>query len=377
MSLILIPKENNDELKVDFKDVNVSILNAIRRICLSEYYTIGFNIDDYINSDIKVIENTSGLHNEFLLHRIGLIPIHYDDIDTFDSNKYKFILNVQNKTNQIMNVTTEYFKVFDTYSEVYVDPEKFFPPSKFNTHILINKLKPNPNGIGEKIHIEGKSSRNNGKTHARFQPTSCITYNNKRDPQLVSTELSKYISQGVDKSTEVLEKEFEQSIADRCFYKNIDGLCNYFEMYIESIGIVLPEKILYGCLDILSKKIIRFKSNITKIISEDITEYENVSILKSTEHKDAFSIIVTNESHTLGNIIQAHMIKLFNKDKVTFIGYKNPHPLKDEIHFKIITTNHTLSETNEVLSHTCDYIETILEELKIPIRHILSANQSI
>ena len=30
MSLILIPKENKDELRVDFKDVNVSVLNAIR-----------------------------------------------------------------------------------------------------------------------------------------------------------------------------------------------------------------------------------------------------------------------------------------------------------------------------------------------------------
>ena len=91
MSISLMPKQNKNELNLEVKDVDTSIINGIRRVCLSEYITVAFNIDDYINSDLKVIKNTCGLHNEFLLHRVGLIPIHTSP-ELFDVNKYNFIL---------------------------------------------------------------------------------------------------------------------------------------------------------------------------------------------------------------------------------------------------------------------------------------------
>ena len=58
-----------DNLKLEFEltNLNVSFVNALRRIILSEVETVGFNTDDYINSDLKVIENTTSAHNEFIL----------------------------------------------------------------------------------------------------------------------------------------------------------------------------------------------------------------------------------------------------------------------------------------------------------------------
>ena len=59
-----------DTLKFTIKKCNSSFANAIRRIILSDVETVSFDIDDYINSDLKVIKNTSSLHNEFLLHKV-------------------------------------------------------------------------------------------------------------------------------------------------------------------------------------------------------------------------------------------------------------------------------------------------------------------
>ena len=363
MSISLMPKKNKNELNLEVKDVDTSIINGIRRVCLAEYITVAFNIDDYINSDLKVIKNTCGLHNEFLLHRVGLIPIHTSP-ELFDVNKYNFILKKKNEGNTIINVTTEDFKVIDTETGKNIDPKQFFPPNERNSYILITKLKPNPNNKGEEIHIEGKASKNNGKKHARYQPVSCITYNNKRDPDKVQKALDKYLKENNDSDKEVnLRTQFDLSFADRYFYTNSEGICNYFEMYIESLGIESPEKILLGCIDILSNKLTRFKTSISNIV-ENKAEDEMITLDISLENMKSYIITAENESHTLGNLIQFHALKYFDRTKLPFIGYKNPHPLKHNIEIKISTQNNTPEEINEIITITCDKIISILEGLK-------------
>ena len=82
---------NPNYIQFNITDVDVSLVNALRRIILSEYPTVAFNTDDYLNSDLKVEENTSFLHNEMLLHRISLVPIHADPTD-WNPKKLKFQL---------------------------------------------------------------------------------------------------------------------------------------------------------------------------------------------------------------------------------------------------------------------------------------------
>lgn len=364
MSISVLPKTNKNELNIEIKDVDTSIVNGIRRVCLAEYTTVAFNIDDYINSDLKVIKNTCGLHNEFLLHRIGLIPIHYKSLELFDVNKYKFILKKKNEGYKTINVTTEDFEVVDTETGKQIDARQFFPPNERNSYILITKLKSNPNKKGEEIHIEGKASKNIGKKHARYQPVSCITYKNMRDPEKVQTNLDKYLKDNKDnEKPEALKTQFELSQADRYFYTNKNGVCKSFEMYIESLGVVSPEKILLGCLDILSSKLHSFKTSLGNII-ENKTEEEFIRLDISLENMKSYTITAQNESHTLGNIIQSHALNYFDRKKLPFIGYKNPHPLKNLIEFKICTENNTPEEINEIISITCDKIIATLEGLK-------------
>ena len=73
-------KSLGEMLKFDVNNSNSSFVNCLRRIIISNIETVGFRTEDYEESDIKIIENTSSLHNEFLLHRIGLIPINIPDV---------------------------------------------------------------------------------------------------------------------------------------------------------------------------------------------------------------------------------------------------------------------------------------------------------
>ena len=66
--------------KLDFeiRDVDVSIVNALRRVILAEYPTVAIAFDPYDSSqnDINIKINTTALHNEFTGHRISLVPVH-------------------------------------------------------------------------------------------------------------------------------------------------------------------------------------------------------------------------------------------------------------------------------------------------------------
>ena len=54
-----------------------SLVNAIRRILLTDIPTIGFNLTETgENSDLIMVTNNSSLHNEMLSHRIALIPLY-------------------------------------------------------------------------------------------------------------------------------------------------------------------------------------------------------------------------------------------------------------------------------------------------------------
>ena len=75
-----------DEYDINFElhRAHPSLINAIRRLVLSDVETVGFKTEPLEESDINIIQNTSSLHNEFLLHRIGMIPINYPEVKKFN-----------------------------------------------------------------------------------------------------------------------------------------------------------------------------------------------------------------------------------------------------------------------------------------------------
>ena len=78
---IKILKIETDSIEFQLKNVDLSIANTLRRIIISEVPTMAIDM-------VQVSENTSPLFDEFIVHRLGLIPLKSDDID-----KYYFPLN--------------------------------------------------------------------------------------------------------------------------------------------------------------------------------------------------------------------------------------------------------------------------------------------
>ena len=363
-------KSQTDTLKFDVLNCNSSFVNSLRRLIITEVETIGFNTQDYESSDINIIENTASLHNEFLLHRIGLIPINTDNIETYDTTKYKFILNIENTTNAPIDVTTRDIQIRNLETNSLESNEKFFPKNPItNDHILITRLKPTPYGNGEKIHIEGKSSKGAGKEHIRYSPVSNVVFTNKINPAREELEFKKYVENNSDIEPSKLKTKFKLEESERCFYINDNGDPNIFEFTIESCGVLKPHTILLEALNKMTLKLKMFMVEFDKSISNSIS---TVEIRESKALMKSYDIVIHNETHTLGHLIQSHINELFKAENI-FVGYMNPHPLEKKIMFRIKVNDvkklKTLfSNTCTELIKQCDNLSTqVLKQFKKPI----------
>ena len=369
MSITFEKSEDTNQLNIEFYNINLSLINGIRRVILSEFPTIAFNIDDYLNSDMKIITNTSSINNEFILHRIGLVPIHYSSIKAFDPSKYKFVIDKKNTGTSIISVKSNDFKVYNTETSMEEEAIQFFPPDPItNDFIIILRLKQNPNKIGEKLHVEGKASIGTGSVNARYSPVSCITFKNKIDESKKDIALQEYLDKTIkeDKTQDLINKEtinFNLTYGERYFHTNENDEPNIFEMFIESIGVVPSHTILYESLDIIKQKLNSITNTINKIISENSDE-EKIQISKSLDTMDAFEVKINNETHTIGNIIQSYAALNFSEEELPYIGYRNPHPLKKFIVVKLKTSNNTLEEVNNIFSKINENVTTVINELR-------------
>ena len=63
-------------LKFELLNTDLSVANALRRIIISEVPTLAIDL-------VQVSENTSVLNDEFIAHRIGMVPIYSETVDAF------------------------------------------------------------------------------------------------------------------------------------------------------------------------------------------------------------------------------------------------------------------------------------------------------
>ncbi len=317
------PKVEILELKDDFirfvlYDTDSSVANALRRVMIGETPTMAIDT-------VLVSENSSVLHDEFLAHRLGMIPIRVNGALGVDNFKYKqdcycdnycpncsvhFELDVTNDGEQPVRIvaSSDLKSSMDNVEAVlYSSQEEEFFSSDTTPNL--------PRGItlcklGHKQSIKATcvALKGIGKIHAKWIPVSVATF--AYDPKIEINEAmmeeasldqkkafvascpAKVFSID-DRSGKVnVTKRKDCMFCDECVktsdawrksvedepYVTISTEPNRFIFSVETNGALKPDEVVFSALRVLQTKLNKMNREITNIIQQGRHE---VSLLPS------------------------------------------------------------------------------------------------
>jgi DNA-directed RNA polymerase subunit L len=324
-------KEEDGKMTFTISNVDVSYINAIRRIILSEIPIVGFKTTPYEQNTCVITANTTRLNNEVVKQRLSCIPICMNPTET-NLDNYVLEVNVENNTDTIVIVTTEDFKIKNIATNKYLDESstrKIFPPfyAPNGQEYFIDFLRLRPRISdeipGEKIQLTCKFSIVTAKEDSMFNVVGTCSYGFQPDKETIARKAEILATEL--KSEGKKDQEIEFIIKN---WKTLDGLRyvfkNSFNFVLESIGIFENETILIKACKILFGKMSSLKTKI---------ETDEIEINKSnmTTMRHCYDIILENEDYTVGNILNYELYQIFYEElkKLEYVGFMKNHPHDD------------------------------------------------
>jgi DNA-directed RNA polymerase subunit L len=328
-TILLNPKikeisEDDDEYRFTLFDLNVSVANALRRIILTEIPVNVIKTETYETNQCNITVNTSRFHNEIVKQRIGSIPIHQTDL-TMLPNEYMLEVDVTNNTENIINVTTEDFRLVNKKTGKYVTKEEthaIFPTcKKTNSYICFLRLRPKISETipGEQIKLTADFSVDSAIHNSMYNVVSKCSYSNTMD--VVKKEerweelKAQYQQQDMSKEEiEFKKRNFNLLDAQRYFKPNS------FDFVIQTIGI-------YDNITIIKLACKIAKSKFENMI--DLIDTDELLILNSEVTVDnSYDVILENEDYTMGKVLEYILYERFYQGtkELTFCGFKKMHP---------------------------------------------------
>lgn len=343
--------KGNTYLEFTIQDVDLAVVNAIRRIILSEIPNVAIGFDPFNpdQNDIDILVNQTALHNEFLGHRISLLPVCFDEatIDAYDPLEYAFEIKVTNTTNEPIDVTTKDIQVLRSASgsaASIMDGEPvdqalrdaIFPVNAItNDPILITRLKPSQ---GEQLHVRFRARKGIARTHARWSPVSLCTYEFVVDDKAAKAALDELMGSDEAKDAKqraILKNRFETLDRQKYYVKNDKHEPSMFQFKVESECRLSPVSIVNKAWTVLKDKVARLQQAMNAGTGTGV-DTTVCRLDRINELDDFYAWTIFDEDHTLGNLLQSMLFNLLVPSQhLTFIGYHQPHPLERTIVIKL------------------------------------------
>ena len=270
---VQILKKNDVNLQLIIQGIDVSLMNALRRIIITEIPTMAVE-------DVVIIENSSVLNDEILAHRLGLIPLK-TDLDSYNlpeecTCKSEFGCNLCRAT--LTMVTDESENVKTIYSGDFKPEDLDVAP--VSNRIPIVKLAPN-----QKIRLEAYARLGRGIDHAKWQPVSVCAYK-----YLPKIKIDESLCDACEECVKICPKRILIKVDEKIKTRNtvectlckdcvkicpksspaidIDWHKNSFIFNIESNGVIPLERIIIEANKILNNKLDSFLDQLTKVMLE-------------------------------------------------------------------------------------------------------------
>jgi len=264
---IEVLEKNDTNLRIIVKEADVPLMNALRRIALSEVPSMAID-------EVVMIENSAILQDEIIAHRLGLTPLK-TDLDTYNlpeecECKSEFGCPQCRVTLTLDAESKEGTRTVYSGELISENPE-IMPVSDKIPLIKLAK--------GQKLKLEAYARLGKGKNHAKWQPVAVCAY--KYFPKI---EVPTKKCEDCQKCADICPKKVFTVKDEKIDVRDLlaCNLCmdcveacptepksikvewekNAFIMNIESNGGLPPERVLQEANKILDKQLKEFQEQI-------------------------------------------------------------------------------------------------------------------
>lgn len=296
---IEITSLTGDTIQFTLSDSDASVANALRRVMIAEVPTLAIE-------DVQFLNNTSHLCEEYIAHRLGLIPLR-----SLDKKMDQFIAKnlcchyhggcenctIEFELDETCPPTQDVMYVTSNHLEVVGDRHSTIVPAHFASEDEARILRSSTGirivalGKGQNIHLVAKAHKSVGKEHAKWNPVCVATY---RYEPIIEVDVQKMDLLSPDQVEKLIAscptKVFEGASSvsgrftvankEKCMFcqecvKVGDGIMyeitkrkhdsdklvkvshntGVFHFTVESTGALPPEDIVMDAFDVILKKI--------------------------------------------------------------------------------------------------------------------------
>ncbi|KAF2257966.1 insert subdomain of RNA polymerase alpha subunit [Lojkania enalia] len=234
------------------QNFNLETANALRRVMLAEIPTIAIDI-------VEVLDNTSVLADEFISHRLGLIPLCAKGVEEVQYSRdcdcegycelcsVVLTLNAKCTSSEIMKVYARDLVVStSTANEEVGRPVITDPEGKGSCIVKLRK--------GQSIHMRCIAKKGIAKEHAKWAPSAAIGF--EYDPNNKLRHLDYWYERDmkeewpVDEETANIDgREAEGEPFD------YDAVPSRFFYNVETVGGLEPDQIVHQGIKVLQRKL--------------------------------------------------------------------------------------------------------------------------
>ncbi|KAI9592226.1 DNA-directed RNA polymerase [Syncephalis fuscata] len=244
---IIVRHLDKDRVQFILSNADLSVANALRRAIIGEVPTIAIDI-------VQFEENTTVLPDEFIAHRLGLIPLYSANVEQFKYTTECVCTEYCNSCSVVLTLeakcTREGETVMVTSRDLQSHDPKVSPvmSDEFDQGIMIVKLHK-----GQEIKLTCIARKGTGRIHAKWSPVAAVGF--EYDPHNKLRHLEYWIEEDAKKEWPLSRNaDLEDAPAeDEVFDYKAEPNKFYFD--VESLGSIRPEDIVSMAIDVLQDKL--------------------------------------------------------------------------------------------------------------------------
>jgi DNA-directed RNA polymerase subunit L len=314
MELAIQYEETPKTLTCYFENVDVSLINGLRRIILTEIDSLVIRGFPHKENLIQIKKNNTKFNNEYIKHRLSCLPILISKRETFKPfiQDYTLRIHVKNDTDEKMVLTTDDIQLYK--KEVLVKKRLFYEDP---IPICYMYPKISDNDPPEEFMAEIQLSIGRAKEDACWNMVSKCLFFNTENKEAVERKLKDIEP---EKQT-----DFKLLDAQRLF------IPNHFTMIVETVGVYTNTEIVYYACE----KILETLDQLSReLVGESIQPYTPIMPLEGSihlfektvsENDKMFILQLENDDYTFGKLIEKYLYN-YKSEWFKFIAFKKEHP---------------------------------------------------